>query len=208
MKRNSTMFIVLFAFFIVVAIGAMTMLNEKASVFYRGAKSIGAETAVLSKTVVGDEPTADVSIPETTAETVTEAATVEATVEEVAEAAVEASSEDAGEGEGEGAGEAAESLDPRRIRYFKYTTTTTKTQLNFRKGPSEEAKIMYKLPQGTKGYVIMPGNEWCKVTMDLMGIKDIGYCSKEYLDLEEVTKDDFPEEYADLVEAPEEDLTY
>ncbi len=195
MKRNSRMFIVLFAFFIVVAFGALFMLSGKSSVFNRDSNSIGAQTAVMSKTVVGDEPTEDISLPNE----ILDAAT-EATSEEVVEvaAATEATSK-----EEEDDKDAAS--DPKRIRYFKFRTSTTHTVLNFRKEPSEDSTVLYKLAKQTPGYILQPGNTWCKVALET---GQIGYCATEYLDRTEVQKSDFPEEFADLVEAPEEALTY
>lgn len=212
MKRNSRMFIVLFAFFIVVAIGALVMLNGSHSVFNRDAKSIGAQTAVMSKTVIGDEPTEDAILQDTIEEVTDIVEEVVEDVEVTAEKATgnfDAVSDDTAEGAGSGDGaadSAADSTDPKRIRYFKYTTCTTKTVLNFRKEPSEDSKIMYKLAPGTPGYVLQPGNEWSMVVVPQY--HETGYCATEYLDLVEITKEDFPEEYAELVIAPEEALTY
>lgn len=202
MKRNSIIFIVLFVFFIVVAAGALLMLDPGHSVLSKDARSLGAKTAVMSKTVVGDEPTGDVLVPDTISETATEEVSVEEVVEEATTEATEVA--DTGDASGAGAeGTGAEAIPVER--YFTFKTSTTRTVLNFRKEPSENAKVLWKLAPGTFGYILVPGNEWCKVALEN---GEIGYCATEYLDMTEVTRADFPEEFAAMVEISEEKLDY
>ena len=190
MKRNSRIFIALFAFFIIVAIGALLMLNGSGSVFSRDAKTIGAETAAMSQTVVGDEPVEEVVLedevkePEETPE-----------VEEVKE-------EETKEPEAE----AVEAAEPEREkRYITFKTTNSYTVLRLREGPSEDAKILHKMPYKTPGYILKPGNVWCKVALETGAI---GYFATEYLGMTEVTLEDYPVQYRDMVEAPDEDLDF
>lgn len=194
MKHSGRIFIALFAFFITVAVGALMMLGSKSSVFNRDSNSIGAKTAVMSQTVVGDEPSKDMSISDDFADTPSEEAS-----EEVTEAAVEAVSEPE-----------PETLEPepenaREKRYFTFVTSTTYTILRVREAPSEDAAIIHKLSKKTPGYILQPGNTWSKV-VTMSG--SIGYCATEYLDMTEVSAQDFPQEYLDMVLAPEEDLNY
>ena len=88
-------------------------------------------------------------------------------------------------------------------RYLSFTTTNDEP-LRFRKGPSEDAEIITKLFTGTLGYVTQPGNEWCKVVMTT-GRE--GYLATEFLGMKELTEEEYPEKFRDLVEAPQEDLT-
>ena len=175
------------------------MLDPTHSVLNKDSRSIGAQTAVMSKTVIGEEPVQELEVPDTIDEVamvVEEQATEEVSVDASLEAA-----DDAGSGEGEGQGEEAAPTE----RYFTFLTSTTRTVLNCRKDPSEDSKVLWKLAPKTFGYILVPGNEWCKVVTD-KGWE--GYCATEYLDMTEVTKADFPEEYADLVEISEESLDY
>ena len=199
MKRNSVIFIVLFVFFVVVAAGALFMLNDSGSVFNRDAKSIGAQTAVMSQTVVGDEPVQEISVVEET-EVVTDAGDTE--TDTTADAATDAAAEEtsAAEAEPESGGEIV-----REKRYFTFSTSTKHTVLRMREAPSEEATITHKLGRKTPGYVLQPGNVWSKV---ITNQGSVGFCATEYLDMTEVTVDDYPKEIAEMVEAPEEDLNY
>ena len=196
MKHSGRIFIALFAFFITVAVGALMMLGSKSSVFNRDSNSIGAKTAVMSQTVVGDEPSKDMSISDDFADTPSEEVT-EDVREDVTEAAAEEVSED------EPA--AAEQENDRAKRYFTFVTSTTYTVLRVREAPSEDAAIIHKLSKKTPGYVLQPGNTWSKV---VTAKGSIGYCATEYLDMTEVSPEDFPQEYRDMVLAPEEDLSY
>lgn len=180
------------------------MLNPSESVFNKNAKTIGAQTAVMSKTVVGDEPTEELVVPDT----IDEIPVAEEVVEETASVNIDESAldnsqdEGAGAGSGEGGGDGAENVPAER--YFTFTTSTTRTVLNFRKEPSETAKILWKLKPGTFGYVLLVGDEWSRVALENGAI---GYCATEYLEMTEVTRSDFPEEYAALVGVPDENLT-
>ena len=214
MKRNSIIFIVLFVFFIVVAIGALYMLNPSESVFNKNAKTIGAQTAVMSKTVVGDEPTEELVVPDTieeipVAETVAEEVVEETSIENIDESALNNGQGDgtgagdaSGAGSGEGAGESAEAAPTEK--YFTFKTSTSRTVLNFRKEPASDSKILWKLAPGTFGYVLLIGDEWSRVALENGAI---GYCATEYLEMTEVTRADFPEEYAALVGVPDENLS-
>ncbi len=55
MRRNLRIFTFLFVFFIVVAVGSLMLLNGDTSVFNRNRDTIGAQTAVLTQTVIGED---------------------------------------------------------------------------------------------------------------------------------------------------------
>ncbi|MBQ3798129.1 MAG: SH3 domain-containing protein [Butyrivibrio sp.] len=194
MKHNSRIFIALFAFFVIVALGALFMLNGSSSVFSRDAKSIGATTAVMSQTVVGDEPVVEATLPEENQQEEAKEEVPEETAEEADSAGA-----DSGADSGEGAG--AE----RAKRYITFKTTNSYTVLRLREAPSESAKILHKMPYKTPGYILKPGNTWCKVVLETGAV---GYFATEYLGMTEVTAEDYPEEYRDMVEAPDEDLDF
>ena len=184
MKRNTPIFIALAVFFVIVALGALTLLSKDGSVFNRSHADYGTEPAVLTQTVIGEEPKETVPAvtePEPAPEPEPEPEAVE--VEEEAE-----------EPEPEPVFE---------IRYFTLETNNSTTILRLREAPSEEAEIIKKMYPGSHGIVLQPGNEWCHVRMN-SGLE--GYCATEFLTLTEVTEEAYPAEYADRVEAPVEEL--
>ena len=169
--------------------------NEKKSLRRRLATAGTVFALLLGAVGCGASGSANSEAPATEAKV---EATEEAT-EEVTEAAVEAVSEPE-----------PETLEPepenaREKRYFTFVTSTTYTVLRVREAPSEDAAIIHKLSKKTPGYVLQPGNTWSKV---VTAKGSIGYCATEYLDMTEVSPEDFPQEYRDMVLAPEEDLSY
>ncbi len=189
MKRDSRIFLFLFAFFIIVAACALFLLKDVSSVFNRSKDSYGAETAVLTQNIVGEEQ-------ETVAEPEPEP---EPEAETVTEAEPEPEPEPAPEPEPE-----PEPESQPEIRYFTYTINTSRLNLRLREEPSTNAKILDSLKKKSTGYIIKPGNEWCKVVTD-KGKE--GYVSTEYLEIMEVTKEAFPEDAASKVEASDEELS-
>lgn len=202
MKHTSRLFIALFAFFIVVALGALFMLSGTGSVFNKSHATPGSETAVMSQTIVGDEAVIGACWNDDFAE------------EEVVEASEEETSETIQNSENDAAGgdlaSDAQNLEQenentREIRYFTFVTGTRYTILRLREEPSEDAEILAKLNKKTPGYIIQPGNEWSKVVMPT---GTVGYCATKYLKITEVTRQEFPQEFVDMVEAPVEDLNF
>ena len=189
MRKNQRIFIVLFTFFIVVALGSLILLNANGSVFARNRDSFGAEPSVLdNSTIIADEAASVASTDEVVTEPEPEPEPAPVTEEPVKE---------------EPAAEEPVAEEPAKIRYFTYTVSTISTVLNVRKTPSTEAAILKKLPMSSKGYILKPGSEWCLIHSD-DGTE--GYCFNQYLILTEVTAEDFPEEIRDKVEAPDEEL--
>ncbi len=196
MRYNQRIFLYLFAFYIVVAVGSLFLLNGKGSVFNRTNKSMGAQTAVLSETPVG------IPEPDPVVDQVVSAITEEPEPVPEPEPAPEPEPEPEPAPEPEPEPEPVEETPA--LRYFTFFVNTESIRLNMRTEPSESATIVNKLSKGTKGYVLLPGNLWCYVTTE---DGRIGYCSTEYLKCTEVTKEDYPEQYQDMVAAPTEELS-
>ncbi len=193
MKDNQRIFIFLFAFFAVVALGSLVFLGTTGSVFDRTRESAGATTAVMSQTIVPDEASSEESVEEVVEEPVVEEPKEEPVVEEpvVEEPVVEEPVEEP----------VVEEESP--LKYYTFKTNTKSTILRLREQPSQDSAILKKLKMQTPGYVLKPGNVWCKVVTET---GETGYCATQYLVLTEVTKEEFPQEYVDMVEAPDEEL--
>ena len=204
MRDNQRIFLFLFAFFIAVALGSIIVLDDSGSAFNKSASSKGAETAVLSQSVVGDAG-ADASSQASSAEIIVAAA--EASSVEVIDVPAEEVSiieEVVEEAATEATSEPEEVVEEPSIKYYTFTVNTKTTILRLREEPSENATITNKLAKSTKGYVLKPGNVWCKVITEN---GNTGYCATSYLVLEEVSESDFPEDVRSQVEAPDEELS-
>ena len=127
MKRNTPIFIALAVFFIIVAVGALALLARDGSVFNRSHADYGTEPAVLTQTVIGEEPQETVPAviePELEPEPEIEPAEEVEAVEEVEEPEPEPVYE---------------------IRYFTLETNNSTTILRLREAPSEDAEIIKKM---------------------------------------------------------------
>lgn len=194
MRDNQRIFIFLMTFFTVVALGSLLFLSQTGSAFNRTNKSLGAETAVLTQTIINEPEEEAVAQPEPEPEPEIEAPVVEDTMASMAEASVEEEPESEPEPEPE---------EP-QIRYFSYKVDTMVTILRLREEPSEFSEVIAKLAKGGTGYVLVPGNQWCKV---VSANGNVGYCSTDFLVLTEMTAEEFPEKYREQVEAPTESLS-
>ena len=201
MKHTSRLFIALFVFFIVVALGALYMLSGTGSVFNRDKNTPGSETAVMSQTILGDEAVMGVSWNDDFADDGFD----EASQEDSSGDSTEAADMDAAGGDSASDSEDLAAKNTREIRYFTFVTGTKYTILRLRAEPSEDGEILAKLNKKTPGYSIQPGNEWSKVVMPT---GTVGYCATKYLKITEVTKQEYPAEFVDMVEAPVEDLNF
>lgn len=213
MKDNQRIFFLLFGFFVVVALGSLIVLDGRGSAFERGRDSMGSSTAVLSKTtVIGDDSNA---VPRENADQADDLASVLISIEVPDEVVEEAITEATFEPEEETAADEAsleiskepapEASSEYEVRYFTFKVNTKTTILRLREEPSEDAEIKAKLGMQSIGYVLKPGNEWCKV---YTASGKYGYCATEYLLLEEATIDEYPAKVRDQVEAPDEELNY
>lgn len=202
MKKNLGIFMALAIFYILVAVLALIMLGGKSSFFNKGKDTYGAEPAVLSQTIIGENN--DNRVTEEPVQVVSEPELIDEVSEENEEIVEEVVTEPVIEDE-ELQIEEEEIEEPvvYEKRYLSFTTTNDEP-LRFRKGPSEDAEIITKLFTGTLGYVTQPGNEWCKVVMTT-GRE--GYLATEFLGMKELTEEEYPEKFRDLVEAPQEELT-
>lgn len=221
MKDNQRIFFLLFGFFVVVALGSLIALDGKGSAFDRSKKSMGSTTAVLSETtVIGDnsgavapkntqteekeEAVIEVSFSEP--ETVVEEPVVEEAVEEITDEEPEQATEEVSEKATEEATEeTTEEPQEYEVRYLMFKVNTQVTVLRLREGPSEDAEVKAKLGMQSVGYVLKPGNEWCKV---YTASGKTGYCATEYLLMQEATIDDYPVKVRDQIEPPDEELNY
>ena len=77
--------------------------------------------------------------------------------------------------------------------YYTFTTTNKSTILNMRNAPNKKGSIIAKLNPHTTGYVIEKGEKWTKLATK----KKIGYCATQYLEFDEISK----EEYEEMVES-------
>ena len=188
MRNNQRIFIVLFTFFTVVALGSILILNTKGSVFNRNRNSFGAQPAVLDNTTIiaGDSATAESSEVAAAEPAPVETPAAEAPVEE---APVEE--------------EPVEETPAAEIKYYTFSVSTKSTALNLRTAPSLNAGIIAKLPQKTTGFVLRPGSEWSYIRTEDGAI---GYSYNDYLVITKVSEEDFPEDIRGSVEAPTEDL--
>ncbi|SEF38965.1 SH3 domain-containing protein [Butyrivibrio sp. Su6] len=190
MKKNQNYLIFMIVFYVLVAFFAFAFLSRDLSVFNRKYSDEVIE-AQNTETVVGRVEKAEESTTEATAEVETKTE-----IEEVV-AAIEATSEAPAETEAEPAEEpATEPATEAEIVYYSYVTNNTESNLRVREEPSLNAKVLKRLYPGSKGYVLEKDDEWCKV---VASGDTIGYCSTEFLDLEEIAKEDFPAEYVELV---------
>lgn len=190
MKKNQNYLIFMIVFYVLVAFFAFAFLSRDLSVFNRKYSDEVIE-AQNTETVVGRVEKAEESTTEATAEveTKTEIEEVVAAIEATSGAPAETEAEPEKEPEPESATEA-------EIVYYSYVTNNTESNLRVREEPSLNAKVLKRLYPGSKGYVLEKDDEWCKV---VASGDTIGYCSTEFLDLEEIAKEDFPAEYVELV---------
>ena len=79
------------------------------------------------------------------------------------------------------------------IRYYAFTVRGDISSLNIRIAPGMDGRILGRLMPGQTGYVLEQGEEWSLVTT---GAKS-GYVNNGYIELEEISEEDFPAEYRD-----------
>ena len=89
---------------------------------------------------------------------------------------------------------AAEQPVEEQPRFYKITTTNRITILRLREAPNLEAKILYKMPPGTPGYVIQRGNLWSYIVASTKDGLKTGYAFNGYLWFEEMDEADIPAE--------------
>lgn len=212
MRHNQRVFSLLFIFFIVVALGSILILDGDFSVFDRSSdytwKLNDKEHDIdldndLHEDVLTEreEGIQDAVTEQTMAIHEDLKAAKEAETEEFDDES-ETVTEKEPDTEEEPAAE-AETQSQVEIKYYTYTTDTMETSLRLREQPSTDAEILAKLPKGSKGYILKPGNEWCYcVTSD----GNTGYLFTRYLIAKETSKNSFPKEFQDKVEAPDEEL--
>lgn len=84
--------------------------------------------------------------------------------------------------------ESAQASEDETTHYYRFTTTNRLTGLNVRLSPNLEATVIGRLSPGSTGYILEKGESWSKIKTDTLE----GYASNEYLNLEEISKDEHP----------------
>jgi len=75
-------------------------------------------------------------------------------------------------------------------KYYSFTVITSGFKnLNMRAEATTESKIIGTIPHGVTGYVLEVGDEWSKVSYN----GKEGYCSNEFINLKEISKEEFEE---------------
>lgn len=75
--------------------------------------------------------------------------------------------------------------------YYKCTVATSRQRLNIRKTPDMNEEILGRLKKGAVAYILELGDEWSLITTG----EYTGYCFNEYLQINEIPKEEFPAEY-------------
>ena len=88
--------------------------------------------------------------------------------------------------------EQAETEQPETV-YYAFTVRGDISSLNLRKVPDMDGKVLGRLMPKQTGYVLEYGEEWSLVTTG----KKSGYVNNRYIELEEISEEDFPAEYRD-----------
>jgi uncharacterized protein YgiM (DUF1202 family) len=184
MRRNQNTFILLFIFFIAIAVGSLFALDGKNSVFDRGINTLGVKNALLNELVVGTQPqdmeeSFETSDPEPDEETKIQQEQVSVPSD------VKEPSDDG-------------------VRFFILTVNTKNTILRLREEPSTKSAVIDKLEKGSSGYVLQPGNIWCKVSVP-SGMT--GNVATKNIKVTEVLREEFPEDLRECVTAPTEILS-
>ena len=97
------------------------------------------------------------------------------------------------------AGEVSAAVDDTNRQYYRLKTATKKQILHLREKPSLSAAIIYRMPIGTPGYVLNKGEYWSYIVAETpKGGVEIGFAANRYMDMEEISPEEVPEEYRAL----------
>ncbi len=81
--------------------------------------------------------------------------------------------------------------EPEETRhYYSFTAINSTTILHMREEPDINSRSIYQVKPGTTGYVLELGDDWSQVTAE----GHVGYCSNEYLNMQEIPEEEYPEE--------------
>ncbi len=101
------------------------------------------------------------------------------------------------------AGEAEPATQATQERHFYRLQTINRRQiLNLRENPSLSAKILYRMPPGTPGYVLHKGEYWSYIVAETRDGTETGFASNLYLNMEEIPPEELPQQYLSI-EVPE-----
>ena len=84
-----------------------------------------------------------------------------------------------------------ESQPEEEIKYYAFQVHAVSTFLHLREAPGLNEKIIGRLKPKTTGYVLERGEEWSLIVTG----EQTGYVSNAYIDMVEIAKEDYPEEY-------------
>ncbi|MBQ6968589.1 MAG: hypothetical protein IJP84_11900 [Lachnospiraceae bacterium] len=171
-------------FYIAVAVMAVGILGVTGMV---SDKKEAASELLRENTEDGDDRLPEPKVEPILEEPSTEEATEEEPTEEIAEE---------GSGLDEILSEAEVVEEPESgEKYYSFTANNSAGRLNVRKEPTVRAKVIARIHPGTKGYVLDIGEEWTHVAVS----ENMGYCANEYLAMQEIPEDEFPEELKEFI---------
>lgn len=84
-----------------------------------------------------------------------------------------------------------ESQTVEEITYYRFRVHAGITFLHLREAPGLDKKVIGRLEPETTGYVLERGEEWSLIVTG----EQTGYVSNAYIDMEEIAREDYPEEY-------------
>lgn len=83
----------------------------------------------------------------------------------------------------------------KKRKYYRFSVGTQRDNQNVRSEPN--GRILYNVPKGSSGYIVVFDDEWSLV--EIKG--DIAYMATRYLQLEEISKSEFPKKLRKLTTA-------
>ncbi len=87
-------------------------------------------------------------------------------------------------------------------QFYRLQTINHRQILNLRENPSLSAKILYRMPPGTPGYVLHKGEYWSYIVAETRDGTETGFASNRYLNMEEIPPEELPQQYLSI-EVPE-----
>ncbi len=170
MKKSNLPFILTMCFYGIIGILICGFL------FLRGSSNFTKRPAVEAVAI------------ETTSAAASETAPSEPEAPEPSSAETEEPTSDADVSEtAETEAETTEAETTEAVKYYKFTTLNRSTRLHIRETASINGKIVSRLKPGSSGYVLELGPTWCLIESGT--VKGYAFC--EYLELVEITEEEF-----------------
>ncbi len=82
-------------------------------------------------------------------------------------------------------------------KYYVLQTVTRRQVLHLREAPNMKAKILYRMPPGTLGYVLHMGKYWSYIIAETDNGYQMGFAANKYLAMEEIPPEEMPPELLD-----------